>query len=295
MDGERNIRVRAGLVATMVFWGSAFPASKLMVLEVPPKVAALLRFGAGSLLMMALLFRVAANPVPPRDAVPRLVLVSFVGVFLFTLAFFLGLSYAPASDGGMLIPVLSPVFAAAAGMLFLGEPVRRRRVAGLFLSAAGAVLFFWRAIVSPDASPGRLLGDAILTGAAGCWAASSILSRKLLTRTGAFPAAAWTLLLGSGGLLLLSLPELGKVPWGDLTPRFWVALVYLAVFPTVVAYFLWFEGIRVLGSYSATSFMFLAPLSALAVSAALLGERPTPLQGVGGALMLYGVWTINRS
>ncbi|MGB7630213.1 MAG: DMT family transporter, partial [Candidatus Deferrimicrobium sp.] len=64
--------------------------------------------------------------------------------------------------------------------------------------------------------------------------------------------------------------------------------------PTVIAYILWMEGIRILGSSPATSFMFLAPVFALLIAAALLGERPTALQGAGGALMLLGVWLVNR-
>jgi drug/metabolite transporter (DMT)-like permease len=54
------------------------------------------------------------------------------------------------------------------------------------------------------------------------------------------------------------------------------------------------EGIRAIGSGPTTSFMFLAPVFALLIAAALLGERPTALQGAGGALMLLGVWLVNR-
>jgi drug/metabolite transporter (DMT)-like permease len=54
------------------------------------------------------------------------------------------------------------------------------------------------------------------------------------------------------------------------------------------------EGIRTIGSGPTTSFMFLAPVFALLTAALLLGERPTALQGAGGALMLCGVWLVNR-
>jgi drug/metabolite transporter (DMT)-like permease len=54
------------------------------------------------------------------------------------------------------------------------------------------------------------------------------------------------------------------------------------------------EGIRAIGSGPTTSFMFLAPVFALLIAAALLGERPTALQGAGGGLMLLGVWLVNR-
>jgi len=287
-------RVYAGLVLTMAFWGSAFATSKMLVLEVAPEVAAVLRFGIGSVLMMAILFRRSANPVPARGDRVRLVLVSLVGVTGFNTLFFRGLSLAPASDAGMIIPTLSPVFTAVAGMVFLGEGVRFHRVAGLLVSLAGSVLFFWTVIANPAGQAGRAWGDAALLCAAACWAAASILSRPLSVRIGAMPAASWTIFLGSLVLLLISAPKLAGVPWGGLTARFWVVLAWVVIFPTVIAYILWMEGIRTIGSGPTTTFMFLAPVFALAIAAALLGERPTLLQGGGGALMLCGVWLVNR-
>ena len=287
-------RVYAGLVLTMVFWGSAFPTSKMLVLEVPPEVGATLRFGIGSLLMMAILFRRSAKPVPDRDVWPRLALVGLVGVTGFNTLFFRGLSLAPSSDAGMIIPTMSPVFTAMAGMLFLGEPVRLQRVAGLAVSLVGAVIFFWGVISHAGGQAGRVWGDVALLGAAGCWAATSILSRPLSVRIGAMPTAAWTIFLGSLVLLLVSSPKLAAVPWAALTGRFWIVLGYVVIFPTVIAYILWMEGIRAIGSGPTTSFMFLAPVFALLIAAALLGERPTALQGAGGALMLLGVGLVNR-
>jgi len=287
-------RVYAGLVLTMVFWGSAFATSKMLVLEVPPEVGAVLRFGLGSLLMMAILFRRSAKPVPARADWGRLAVVSLVGVTGFNTLFFHGLSLAPASDAGMIIPTMSPVFTAMAGMLFLGEGVRFDRVAGLAVSLAGAVLFFGDVLFHTAGQGGRVWGDAALVGAAMCWAATSILSRPLSVRIGAMPTAAWTIFLGSVVLLLVSSPKLAAVPWGGLTGRFWIVLAYVVVFPTVIAYILWMEGIRAIGSGPTTSFMFLAPVFALLIAAALLGERPTALQGAGGALMLLGVGLVNR-
>jgi drug/metabolite transporter (DMT)-like permease len=287
-------RVYAGLVLTMFFWGSAFPTSKMLVLEVPPEVAAVLRFGFGSLLMMAILFRRSARPVPDRDVWLRLAAVAIVGVTGFNTLFFRGLSLAPSSDAGIIIPTMSPVFTALAGMLFRGEPARLHRIAGLAVSLTGAVLFFWEVIAHTGGQEGRVWGDAALIGAAVCWAASSILSRPLSVRIGAMPAASWTLFLGSLLLLAISSPKMAAVPWGVLTGRFWVVLAYVVAFPTVIAYILWMEGIRILGSGPATSFMFLAPVFALLIAALLLGERITALQGIGGMLMLCGVWLVNR-
>ena len=292
--GRSHGRVYAGLVLTMVFWGSAFVTSKMIVFDVPPEVGAVLRFGLGSVLMMGILFRRSAQPVPPRAAWGKTAAVGLVGVAAFNTAFFQGLALAPASDAAMIIPTLSPVLTAAAGMLFLGEPVRLRRVTGLVVSGTGAVIFFWGVVAHSQGQATRIWGDLFLLGASACWAAYSILSRSLLLRIGPLPATAWSMLLGSAVLLLLSAPKLAAVSWGALSPTFWLVLAYLAVFPTVIAYLFWMEGIRAIGSGPATSFMFLAPVSALILAALLLGERPTPLQGIGGAVMLFGVWWINR-
>jgi len=287
-------RVYTGLVLTMVFWGSAFATSKMLVFEVPPEVGAVLRFGFGSLLMMVILFRRSANPIPAQSDWPRLVLVALVGVTGFNTLFFRGISLAPASDAGMIIPTLSPVFTSMAGMLFLGEEVRFGRIAGLAVSLAGAALFFGDVLLHTAGQGGRIWGDAALVGAAMCWAATSILSRPLSVRIGAMPTAAWTICLGSVVLLAISSPKLADIPWAALTGRFWIVLAWVVIFPTVIAYILWMEGIRAIGSGPATSFMFLAPVFALLIAAALLGERPTMLQGAGGALMLLGVWMVNR-
>jgi drug/metabolite transporter (DMT)-like permease len=293
-DGRPPLRIYLGLVLTMLFWGSAFVASKMIVFDVPPEVAAVLRFGLGAFLMMGILFRRSAQPIPQRGAWGRTAAVGLVGVAAFNTAFFQGLGWAPASDAAMIIPTLSPVFTAAAGMLFLGEPVRLRRVGGLAVSVLGAAIFFWGVLTHPSGQSTRIYGDVVLVVAAGCWAGYSILSRPLLARIGALPATAWTMAVGSAVLLLLSAPKLAAVPWSRLSLSFWLVLAYLAVFPTVIAYLFWMEGIRVIGSGPATSFMFLAPVSALILAALLLGEQPTPVQGIGGAVMLFGVWWINR-
>jgi len=295
MNGvPRPGRVRLGLVLTMVFWGSAFPASKIIVLHVSPEVGAVLRFGLGALLMGAILFRRAARPVPPRAAWGGIAAVGLIGVAAFNTFFFRGLSLAPASDAAVIIPTLAPVLTAAAGILFLGERAGVRRLSGLGTSLAGSVLFFWGVVAHTQGQGMRIVGDLLLLGAAASWAAYSIASRSLLAKIGALPATAWSMLFGSAVLLLLSAPSLGAVPWATLPARFWLVLAYLVVFPTVIAYLLWMEGIRVIGPGPATSFMFLAPVSGLLLAALLLGDRPTAAQGAGGALMLFGVWWMNR-
>lgn len=288
-------RVYIGLVLTMCFWGSSYATSKMLVFEVPYEVAALLRFGLGALLMIGIQFRLSGKLIPERKYWGQLTLLGLVGITLFNLFFFGGLSLAPSADAGMIVPTMSPIITTLAGMLFLGEPVRAGRIAGFAVSFAGVLLFFKGVLINSGGNDGRVLGDLLLLGAAGCWAAYSILSRPISVDIGALPTVSWSLFVGSIGLLLISSPKLAAVPWASLTGRFWAVLTYVVVFPTVVAFIIWMEGIRTIGAGPATSFMFLSPVFALVMAVLIMGERLTLLQGAGGALMLCGVWLVNRS
>jgi drug/metabolite transporter (DMT)-like permease len=207
--------------------------------------------------------------------------------------FFRGVRLAPASDAAMIIPTLSPVIATLAGMAFLREPVRAARIAGLALCIAGAALFF-SGTVQPGADPARLRGDLYLSAAGVCWALSSLVSRRLLDRTTPFQAAGWSLLLGSAMLLSVSVPEMAAIRWSALSAAFWPVLAYLVVFPTVLAYIFWMGGIGTLGAGTATAFMFLSPFFGLLMSVVFLGERMTLWQLAGGAVIVSGLWLVNR-
>jgi drug/metabolite transporter (DMT)-like permease len=76
--------------------------------------------------------------------------------------------------------------------------------------------------------------------------------------------------------------------------RIWLALVYMGVFGTALA-FVWFlEGVKALGAARAAIFVNLVPVAAITLGVLLLGERLTPAMLVGAALVIAGVWIINR-
>jgi drug/metabolite transporter (DMT)-like permease len=292
-DAARARRAQAGLVLTMLLWGSAYVTSKMIVREVPPDAAAVLRFGIGALVMVGILCAREKKPVPPREAWPALLLQSALGVVGYNACFFRGIRLAPASDAAMIIPTLSPVIATLFGMAFLREPVRPLRLAGLALCLAGAALFFGGA-VAPGADPARLEGDLFLSAAGAFWALSTVASRRLLDRTTPFQAAGWSLLTGSAMLLAISVPEMAAIRWASLSPAFWQVLAYLIVFPTVLAYIFWMGGIGTLGAGPASAFMFLSPFFGLLMSVVFLGERMTLVQLSGGAVIVAGLWLVNR-
>ncbi len=104
----------------------------------------------------------------------------------------------------------------------------------------------------------------------------------------------WTTITGTPGLLLLGLPALVGADWLTVTPAAWLGLAYSTVLGVVLAYLLWNNSVRVAGSTKTAVYSTAIPMVAALVAWPLLGEAPTPIQGVGALLIITGVLLTRR-
>jgi len=82
---------------------------------------------------------------------------------------------------------------------------------------------------------------------------------------------------------------LGTVPLSD-----WLVIGYLIVFATALGQQAWLYGVQGIGPSRAGVFVNLVPVSALVLSALLLGEQIGLTEVAGIVLVLAGVWLVNR-
>ena len=75
----------------------------------------------------------------------------------------------------------------------------------------------------------------------------------------------------------------------------WLALGYLVVFATAVAQQAWLFGVQGIGPSRASILGNLTPVAAVALSALILHEPVGPVEFIGIALILAGVWAVDRS
>nr|WP_198151791.1 DMT family transporter [Kibdelosporangium sp. MJ126-NF4]CEL19388.1 Permease of the drug/metabolite transporter (DMT) superfamily [Kibdelosporangium sp. MJ126-NF4]CTQ94813.1 Permease of the drug/metabolite transporter (DMT) superfamily [Kibdelosporangium sp. MJ126-NF4] len=274
------------LVLVMAFWGSAFALSKVSVHEVPPQVAALLRFGLGAVVLLLLHSVVVRKRVGAKD-LGKLAGLGMAGMFAYNSCFFLALSLAPSADGSVIIPVCSPVITVAVTALLGRRRLTARAMSGLGVAVAGAAVFF---VGIPGGGSGRVLGDLLFVGAAVCWAVYTICGAPLLARLPALTVTTFAAVAGAVALGALAVPFLGGVEWSALDGGFWLNQAYLATLPTALAYVMYYQAVRKVGPATASSAMFLVPVFGLLGSWVVLGESITPVQAIGAAGMLAGAW-----
>jgi drug/metabolite transporter (DMT)-like permease len=277
------------LVTTMALWGSAFASSKIVVGAVPHSVAAVFRFGGGALVLLLVLRLLAkSTPAEPKGAKLRAGLAGVLGVFGYNTFFFWGLSLAPSIDGTVIVPVMSPILTTAFVVLSGREKASFSRVVGLSLGLGGAVLFFVGIGGGFGGGPERLLGDLIYLLGAVTWSAYTLTVPYTMKGVEPLRATTYATVAGAVLLALFAIPSVPSIPWSSVAPEVWLNVIYLVLGPTVIAYLLYYRGIRSVGAARASIMMFTSPIFGALCSVVFLNETISLVQGIGAAVMLVG-------
>ncbi|MBN6034001.1 DMT family transporter [Amycolatopsis sp. 195334CR] len=275
------------LSITMVLWGTAFSSSKAVVGQVPPTVAAVLRFGGAALALLVALAVFGDRRASSRTGW-RAAAAGILGVFAYNGFFFWGLSLAPSLDAGILIPVMSPVLTSLFLVLTRRERASAVRLAGLALGLTGAVIFFFGAGGDVGGHPSRLAGDAMFLLSAACWAAYTLIAPRVLAAVDPLRATTFATCAGAVLLGVLAVPDLSGVAWSELPPSIWLHVAYLAVGGSAVANLLYYRGVGAVGPASASLMMFAVPVVNAVCGFVFLGESLGVVQAVGALVLLAG-------
>ncbi len=281
--------VQLAMVTTMVLWGVSFVASKLVLTEITPLTYMGIRFLIASILL-AVVMLLRGRPRFDRRTHGLIALTALAE----PVAYFLFESYAirliPATTASLIIATI-PLAVMVLAAIFLGEPIRRGGVIAVVVSIAGIVL-----LVTGDGTAvsgiatGRLPGILLILGAVISAAFYITLARNLTQRHDPVNLTVVQTWWGAGVFVLLwQMQSPPARSLGGLSPVGWGALAFLAVGATVTAFLLYNWALRYAEAGRASLYINGIPLITALTGWILLGERLTPLQLAGGALVLLSV------
>jgi drug/metabolite transporter (DMT)-like permease len=288
-----GVYVRLALVA--VIWGSTFIAGRIVSAEMSAPVAAFGRFLIATLaLVILLLIQEHGFPRLSLGQWMKFTLLGAIGVAAYSLLFMFGLQTVTASRGA-LIMALVPAATMLGGALFLHEPLTKGRVLGVALALLGV------AVELGDGNPLKLVtgpigyGEAAMFGCVLAWSAYTLLGKRIMGE-GMSPLAATTCSAITGTAILF----IGCTVAGDLALphadwKGWLALAYMGILGTAIAYIWFFDGVKVIGPARSAVFINLVPVVAITLGVVLLGEKLDLAMVGGAALVVGGVWIINRT
>ena len=279
------------LLFAVVIWGGTFVATKAVVAEIGPVEVFALRLAIGlPFLGCVLLAKRLPFGLTRQDLRPLL-----IGGGIFTLHFLVqitGLESTTATNPAWIITV-TPLILAVLSFVLFGERIGWNGVAGIAIATTGILLLVSRGRLA-DLSWLRSTGDWLALASAHTWAFYTVATRDLVRRR--HPLAVTFAILATA--LVMTAPLFVAV--GDLeavralSPRGIAAILYLAIPGMALGHWFWQEGVAALGGARSGLYLYLEPLSTVALAVPLLGESFGGFAALGGAMVLVGVWIGQR-
>ena len=281
--------VYTALLCAAFFWGSSFPATKIVLQEFTPVAYVFLRFLGAAIIFGLLMVRRYRRL--PKSVHFKLILMAFFQPTLYFLFESAGLQFTSASSASMIIAGIPGVVALLAGF-FLKERLNARQWAGVLLSIAGVILLAGFDD-NPTYTDSSLLGNGLVILAALSASLYMIVARHLSADLSAVELTFYQVFYGMLLLLPVFLIRISAVPWQQINLPAIGALVFLILGATLVAFLAYNFALTRIDASKAAVFLNGVPLSAILVSWVLLGERLGLLQFAGGFIVILGVTLTN--
>lgn len=295
-------RIALLLLLPPLLWAGNAVVGRLAVTSMSPLTLNALRWSLALLLLLPLGWKALKRPAELLARWRYLALLGLLGVGSYN-----SLQYAALRTSTplnvTLIAASLPVWMLLLGAVIYHERPRRRQIVGAALSLLGVALVLSRGDFSALARVHFVSGDLLMLLAVMAWSGYSwLLARPPAHMRGeARPAWSWAeflLVQTLFGLVFAGTSagiELELTPMTfQWSPWLLLALVYVAVGPSVIAYRCWGLGVAAVGPAVAAFFGNLTPVFAAVLSAALLGEWPQWFHGAAFGLIAAGIAVSSR-
>ena len=198
-----------------------------------------------------------------------------------------GLSFAPASDGGVLAPGMLPFWTALAAFFILGEKLDKVRLTGLLIILIGALMVgLWQIIFNSDEGVWR--GHILFLIGSGLFAIYSVIFRQsgLTPLHGLLIGLFWGTLFITPILLLT-----GKVTFHDVSAfDIGITIFIQSLVIGILATILFNYGVRLIGASEMGAFGALTPILAMVGGILFLNESVPAVKMAGIFLVAIGVF-----
>lgn len=276
--------------AAVLIWGTTWHAIVHQLAQATPELGVATRFGVAGALVLAW---AAWRGERLRFSWRQHALLALQGTFMFSVSY-LCVYHAERHVPSGLVAVgysASPLVMGVAGRLLWGSPLTPRFVLGGTLCVAGVALIFTPEFARVSGDSRSALGAAFTVGAVLLSAVGSLVaSRNRIGGIPFWPALGYGMLYGAvvSALFVVADGQPLRWPTGPQALGWWLWLLYLSVFGSVVAFACYLLLQQRLGVGPAATVGVTTPVIALAISTAFEGYQPGWPAWTGVALAIAG-------
>ena len=295
----------------VIVWGASFIATKVALRDAAPVTIVWLRFAMGVIILGIAVSLRRQFSLPDKNEWGYFAVLGFLGITFHQWLQSNGLKTSEASTTAWIVAT-TPVFMALLGWLVLKEGLNVAKIIGIALAFTGVLLVRSHGDIE-SISVGKFgaPGDVLIMISAMNWAVFSILSRRGLKSHPASLMMFYVMVFGwlftsmlfflgpifgksSNTLINIYLAGPGLIDITHLAFNGWMGIVFLGIFCSGLAYIAWYDALQVLSTAQTGVFLYIEPLVAVIGAMIVLAEQITFASILGGAVILFGVWLVNR-
>lgn len=278
----------------VIVWGASFIATKIALQEISPVTIVWLRFAMGVIVLGLIVALRKQFALPNKREWGYFALLGFLGITFHQWLQSNGLRTSEAGTTAWIVAT-TPVFMALLGWTFLREGLSLLKIMGIGLAALGVLLVVTDGNLA-SISFGRFgaRGDILILISAVNWAVVSVLSRRGLRLYSASLMTFYVMVFGWLFTSVLFLNGKYYVELENLSLDGWMSVNFLGIFCSGLAYVAWYDALQALTTAETGVFLYIEPLVAVIVASLILDEEIIIASILGGAIILFGVWLVNR-
>ncbi|MGJ4930805.1 DMT family transporter [Bradyrhizobium sp. HKCCYLS2038] len=281
------------LSITALCWAGNAVVGRLAAGHIPPVTLSFLRWSMAFLIVLPLAWKQLRQDWPAiRSKLGIMIALSVTGIGAFNTLQYWSLEYTQALNT-LLLQSGGPLIVALWSMVLLRVHLTLAQAIGIVLSLAGVLLILTRGHPAALAEISFNKGDLIFLVALAVFGFYSVLSIKRPQIHG-LSMVAFTFGCGAASLIPLLIWELNTRPVMALDTQNLLSLLYVAIFPSTIAYLCFNRGVLLIGANRAAPFFHVVPVFGSIMAFVFLGEQPQVFHVIGFALVLSGVYAASR-
>jgi len=279
-------------IAALCWAGNAI-VGRLAAGNIPPVTLAFLRWGLAFLIILPVAWKHLKRDWPSiRGRLGTMIFLSLTGIAGFNTLQYWALEHTQALNT-LLLQSAAPLFVAGWSLILLGIRLTLSQAIGILVSMTGVLVILLHGNLTAIAAIDFNKGDLIFTVALLIFGLYSVMTLKRPPMH-ELSFVAFTFGCGAACLIPVLIPELMFRPAMQLNVPNVLSVIYVAVFPSTIAYLCFNRGIQLIGANRAAPFFHVVPVFGSAMAIVFLGETPQAFHLIGFALVLTGVFVASR-
>lgn len=276
------------LMLATLFWSGNFVLGRAVHEHIPPIALAFFRWAGAFVIVLGFAWPHLKRDWPVLRAQPgKVALLSLLGVATFNSMVYFGLNTTTVMNA-VLLQSTMPLLIVLGSFVIYREPVRKVQMLALLISLAGVAVIISHGSLQALLALSLRPGDGIVFLAVVFYALYSVLLRR---RPQVHPLSFCAATFALGSLMLLPVYVVEHVGYRQIQfdgPTA-LALVYVMVFPSLLAYLCFNRAVELIGANRAGQYLHLMPVFGTLLAAVFLGERLQAFHVLGAVLIAAGI------